>query len=377
MATERQQSQTERDRGSRSVSRLHLAGVGIGVGILGIGATIVMAASAANALPSGVVDIGTVAAVAVVAALVGLVLGVRYRNQWLSPALVAGVLVGVFLFLRGAAFLVDGRAISYPLLFGFPGAAVAIGVTLVAAWVGSQPRVAQGLSPSQLSPLARVGLVVAGGWTVIELLFGLGPAATAGSVLNNTFAGTLIATIVGFPVAALFAVRYGRRVGIDRDDWEYRTTGHTVGIGLVGGLLTVLAVQGVGLLVTSVTGTDAAVAAFGFLLADLETGVWVLALFALAHGVVAPVTEELAWRGVVQTALVNSWGPTVGITVTVVLFTTKHVVLDASLARIPTVLVLAVALGLVRHRWGTTASTVVHAVVNLTSVAALSILVFG
>ena len=149
------------------------------------------------------------------------------------------------------------------------------------------------------------------------------------------------------------------------------------GVGLTGGLLTVLAVQGVGLLVTSVAGTDAAVATFGFLLADLEAGVWVLALFALAHGVVAPVTEELAWRGVVQTALVESWGPTVGIAVTAVLFTAKHVVLDASLARLPTVLVLAVALGLVRHRWGTTASTVVHAVVNLTSVATLAILVFG
>ncbi|WP_158599372.1 CPBP family intramembrane glutamic endopeptidase [Halobellus sp. Atlit-38R] len=377
IASEPQQSQAERDIVSRSISRVRLAGVGIVAGVLGVVATIVVAASAANSLPSGAVDIGTVAAVVVVATLVGLALGVRYRKQWLSPALVAGVLVGVFLFLRGAAFLVEGRVISYPLLFGLPGAAVAIGVTLVAAWVGSRPRVARGLSPSQLSPLARGGLVVAGGWTVIQLLFGLGLAATAGYVLNNTFAGTLIATVVGFPVATLFAVQYGRRVGIDRDDWDYRTTVHTVGIGLTGGLLTVLAVQGVGLLVTSVAGTDAAVTTFGFLLADLEAGVWVLALFALAHGIVAPVTEELAWRGVVQTALVESWGPTVGIAVTAVLFTAKHVVLDASLARLPTVLVLAVALGLVRHRWGATASTVVHAVVNLTSVATLAILVFG
>jgi membrane protease YdiL (CAAX protease family) len=218
---------------------------------------------------------------------------------------------------------------------------------------------------------------VAGGWTAIELLFGIGLAATVGSLLNNTFAGTLIATVVGFPVAALFAVRYGRRIGIDRDDWDYRTTGHTVGVGLAGGLLTVLAVQGVSFLVTSIAGTDAAVAAFGFLLADLEVGVWVLALFVLAHGIVAPVAEELAWRGVVQTALVESWGPTVGIAATAVLFTAKHVVLDASLARIPTVFVLAVVLGLLRHRWGTTASTVVHTVVNLASVVGLAILVYG
>ena len=142
------------------------------------------------------------------------------------------------------------------------------------------------------------------------------------------------------------------------------------------GLLTVLAVQGVGLLIASALGTDATVAAFRFLLADLEAGVWVLVLFAFAHGIVAPLTEELAWRGIVQTALVESQRPAVGIVVTAALFTAKHMVLDLSFARAPTVLVLAVVLGLVRHRWGTTASTVVHAIVNLASVVGLALLVF-
>lgn len=119
------------------------------------------------------------------------------------------------------------------------------------------------------------------------------------------------------------------------------------------------------------------IATFGFLLADLEAGVWVLLLFAVAHGIVAPVTEELAWRGVVQSALVEAQGRTVGIAVTAILFTAKHAVLDASLARVPSVLVLAVVLGLVRDRWGTTASTVVHAVVNLASVVGLAVLVYG
>jgi len=358
-----------------SVSPLRLVGAGVGASIVGIVATIVVASSASNVLSDAIVDVGTLAAVAVVALPVGL--GVRYRGQWPGPALVAGGLTGVFLFLRGQVFLSQGAPVSYPLLFGLPGTAVAVGVTFGAGWIGARPRVSRALSPSQLSPLARAGLIVAGGWTVIELLFGVGLGATVGTTLDNTFVGVLVATIVGFPIAALFAVRAGRRVGIDREKWDYQTTGRIVGTGVATGAVTTLAVQGVGLLVASLTGTDATVAAFGFLLTDLEAGVWVLALFAFAHGIVAPMTEELAWRGVVQSALVEAWEPAMGIAVTAMLFTAKHAVLDASLARVPTVLVLAAALGLVRHRWGTTASTVVHAVVNLASVVGLAVLVYG
>ena len=357
--------------------RVRLFAAGIGAGMLSLVATIVVAASVVAVLDRSIVDVGTLGAVAAVAFPVGVVLGVRYREQWFVPTLAASALTGVFLFFRGRVVLAQGDPISYPLLFGFPGAAVAVGVTFGGAWVGAQSRIAEVLSSSQPSPLARAGLVVAGAWTAIELLFGLGVAATVGAVLDNTFASTLVATTVGFPVAALFAVQYGRRVGLDRDGWDYRTTGRTVGVGLAVGAVTVLAVQGVGLLVASVAGTDAAASAFGFLLADLEAGVWVLALFAFAHGIVAPLTEELAWRGVVQSALVETRGPVVGIVVTAALFTAKHAILDLSLARVPTVLVLAVVLGLVRHRWGTTASTVVHVVVNLASVVGLAIFVFG
>jgi hypothetical protein len=344
---------------------------------MGIIGTIGVASVATNVLPDATVDAGTLVAVAVVALPVGLALGVRYREQWPWPALVGSGLIGVFLFLRGQAFLAQGKPISYPFLFGLPGATVAVSVTLGGGWIGARPQVARELSPSGLSPRARTGLVVAGGWTLIELLFGLGLASTVGAALDNTFAGGLVATVVGFPVAGLFAVRYGRRVGLDHDDWGYRTSGRTVGVGLVAGVLTVLAVQGIGYLVVVVTGADAAVAAFGFLLADLEAGILVLALFAFAHGIVAPLAEELAWRGVVQSSMVEAQGTAVGIAATAILFTAKHAVLDASLARVPSVLVLAVSLGVVRDRWGTTASTIVHAAVNLGSVVGLAILVYG
>lgn len=373
----RAERRSDVNRSGDTTSHVGLVGAGIAAGVICIFITIVAAASVTTVLTDGIVDAGTVVAVAVAVFPVGLALGVRYRGQWYWPAIVAGVLTGVFLFLRGQLFLAQGNPVSYPLLFGLPGATVAFGGTLGAGWIGARPQVARKLSPSQLSPLARAGLVVAGGWTVVELLFGLALASLVGIALDNTFAGSLVATVVGFPVAALFAVRYSRRVGLDREDWDYRTTGRTVGVGLGVGTLTIIVVQGIGRLVVSVAGSDTAVATFGFLLTDLEAGVWVLALFAFGHGIVAPLTEELAWRGVVQSALVDAWSKEAGIAVTALLFTAKHAVLDASLARVPSVLVLAVILGLVRDRWGTSASTIVHAVVNIASVVGLAILVYG
>lgn len=97
-----------------------------------------------------------------------------------------------------------------------------------------------------------------------------------------------------------------------------------------------LAVYGIGFVNASLGGTKTAVAAFGFLLSDLEAGLWVVVLFALAHGIVALVTEELAWRGIIQSALVRAEGVIIGIVVTAIVFTAKHALLDISLARVPT-----------------------------------------
>lgn len=65
-------------------------------------------ANTVNVLSDSVEDVGTLIAVAIVALLIGLGLGIRYRAQWLSPTLLAGVLTGVFLFRRGQVFLAGG-----------------------------------------------------------------------------------------------------------------------------------------------------------------------------------------------------------------------------------------------------------------------------
>lgn len=357
------------------ISQLRRLGEGLIAGIIGIVTTILVAASLVSVVPQPLVNIATLGAVIFVTIPLGVALGLRYRQQWVAPTLLAGALLGGFLFLRGQAFVFQGRPISYPLLFGLPGATVAIGGSLLGGAVSSHFAPLRRGTDVIASPLVRIGLLVAAGWTGIELLFGVGVGGTIGLVMGNQFVGVLIATILGFPVAALFAVRLGQRVGIDRAEWDYQSGGRALGAGIFVGILTVLLIQGLGLVLATGDWSETATATFGFVLEDLQAGLWVVLLFAVAHGIIAPVAEELAWRGVVQTSFVRSQGPFVGIAATVVLFTAKHVLLDASLARVPTVLVLAIVLGLVRHQWGTTASTIVHGIANMVSVVLLALAV--
>lgn len=354
-------------------SQLRLFGEGLLAGILGIVATIFVAAGLVSVVPQPLVNIATLGAILAVATPLGVAFGLRYRRQWIVPTLLAGGLLGGVLFLRGQVFVFQGRAISYPLLFGLPGTAVAIGGPVLGAALSSQSSLARHETGATVPPPVRVGLLVAVGWTGIELLFGAGVGGAVGAAVSNQFAGVLIATILGFPVAALVAVRLGRRVEIGRSEWDYHSGRRPVGVGLLVGILTVLLIQGIGLVLATGGWSDTATATFGFVLEDLQAGLWIVLLFAAAHGIVAPITEELAWRGVVQTSLVRAEGPLVGIVATAGLFTAKHALLDASLARVPTVLVLALVLGVVRHRWGTTASTLVHGIVNMVSVVLLAL----
>lgn len=94
-------------------------------------------------------------------------------------------------------------------------------------------------------------------------------------------------------------------------------------------------------------------------------GTAAFAVLLPVNALLAPLVEEFAWRGYVQTRLVAVWGVTAGVVVTALLFAAKHVVGDLSIDRTVTLLAGALALGMVRQRWGTIASTLTHAVLNL------------
>ena len=91
-----------------------------------------------------------------------------------------------------------------------------------------------------------------------------------------------------------------------------------------------------------------------------------------ANGILGPMVEELAWRGYIQTHLIRGWGLRSGIVVTAVLFALKHVIVDFSFYRILILLAGGVALGITGYRWGTSASTIAHVLLNsLATVSAM------
>lgn len=96
-----------------------------------------------------------------------------------------------------------------------------------------------------------------------------------------------------------------------------------------------------------------------------EAGILAAALLLPLNGVLGPVLEEFAWRGYVQTRLIEGLGVRNGLALTAVLFAAKHVVVDLSAFRLTSLLVFSFAVGLIRIRWGTTATTIAHVVLNL------------
>jgi membrane protease YdiL (CAAX protease family) len=182
-------------------------------------------------------------------------------------------------------------------------------------------------------------------------------------LLENALVADMLAILIGFPAAGWIVARYGQANGIDAQDWEYRWTVTAVAFGALAGFIAYGVMWGTALVDQAIWGVPPAVPA-GFAEA-LQGGAWVAVVMLAANGIAGPIGEELAWRGVVQTALLRVWGPVAAIVVTGVLFALKHVALDGSLARITTLVMLGLVLGLVRHRWGTGSSTVAHVVANL------------
>jgi len=89
------------------------------------------------------------------------------------------------------------------------------------------------------------------------------------------------------------------------------------------------------------------------------------------NGILVPVAEEYLWRGLVQARLSRVLPGAVAIGVTAILFSFKHVVVDASWGRFLTLVAFGSICGIVaqRHTWRSSAA--LHLVVNTatTSVA--------
>jgi len=229
------------------------------------------------------------------------------------------------------------------------------------------------VSPDNALPFATAVAMVA--WVALEFVFRRGLGTVVAESLGTPGAGDPLMLALAFPLIAGIVAWWGTRVGIGRADWAYVTSLRTVGAG-IGGLVAYFVVfLALVLVLDSVLGvTQTATPGAPGVGGGVPT--WVLVVFLAGNGIVVPIAEELAWRGVIQTALTESYGTYVAVVVTALAFAGKHLVVDlaAPPVRVTSLLVLAFVLCSLRARWGTTASTVSHLLANFLATASLVLL---
>ena len=92
----------------------------------------------------------------------------------------------------------------------------------------------------------------------------------------------------------------------------------------------------------------------------------------LVNGLLVPVCEERLWRGLIQPRLVAGLGFVPGLALTAVLFSLKHVIVDASLGRLLAIVGAGLVVGVIAARSSWKTSAVTHIATN--TVATLLVL---
>lgn len=216
-------------------------------------------------------------------------------------------------------------------------------------------------SDSTLPIVATVAMVV---WVLFEfgLRRGFGPQLA--NALDSYFAAEGAIMIFAIPVVAGLIAWWGTKRGIDPADWEYVVTLRSVGAGIasVVGYWVIYLVMVI--VIVAIVGMEQAAAASGGI-GDGQT--WAIALYFVGNAVFVPISEELAWRGVIQTALTESYGTYVAIVVTALAFVAKHLIVDLAVVpiRLGSLLILAFILCGLRALYGTASSTVAHLGMNM------------
>lgn len=219
-------------------------------------------------------------------------------------------------------------------------------------------------NPGRLAAIAVVG------WVVLEVAIRWSAVAATVQLLDEPFVGNALSLLLGLPAMAAVLGWYASRSGLPPGAWDFEWNRRAIVAGLLASVVGFVLVSGAALVDAALFDLAATSDALtGSIAGAVEEYPLIAVVFVLGNGLFGPIAEEVVWRGIVQTELVERWGPALGIGVTAVLFAFKHVVVDLSLARITTLLTLALVYGLVRHRWGSGASTVTHVAVNLAASA--------
>jgi membrane protease YdiL (CAAX protease family) len=246
-------------------------------------------------------------------------------------------------------------------------------VCLVLVWRSTRLRLPNDAAPSAGGSwpwptliIAGVGLLFAQGlFTTLGLLVPLaaGPSFATGTFEKPllTFAGRALQSLVGYipaVVLALFLLRIvtkstpGARFSIALRDWRRAVLASALTLPIVA-LVSVVS----GLAHQLIMGRPMDEVAHTTLqaLIDNRNSPWVIAL-ALCAVVMAPIVEEIVFRGFIQTGLTRAWGrPWWAIALTSIIFTAIHagVVPGESFAFVaPTLLALSLAMGFAYERTG-------------------------
>lgn len=234
-------------------------------------------------------------------------------------------------------------------------------------------------SASERVRAIRVGLTGAGLWLLIEfgirdigLVAILGLALITGRQLDlgQLMIGNIVLLWPAMLVAGLVFLRIIRQRGLTSGSLGYRPWRSAILPGLIAAAIAWGLIYAIHDLSEHVFGTRDV---DQFMQAEKAAGLPIMIVGLLpANGVFGPVVEELAWRGYIQPHLIRGWGPRVGIAVTALLFALKHVIVDLSYSRVFALLPGSFLLGVVGYRWGTSASTIAHVVLNsLATVSAI------
>lgn len=175
---------------------------------------------------------------------------------------------------------------------------------------------------------------------------------------------SILLLVVGVPslLAAALAIVITRLRGngprIDlRLQWSWRAAGLGLVFGIVGLFVTIPA----SLLWIEIVGEEANSAAGEVFGGVRGTWGWAVAVFVLI-AIVAPICEEILYRGLLWGALDQRWGRWVAFGVSTVVFSVAHL----ELTRTPLLLVVAIPIGLARlYTDNLFASIVAHQVTNL------------
>jgi membrane protease YdiL (CAAX protease family) len=211
-------------------------------------------------------------------------------------------------------------------------------------------------------------------WIVVEVALRRGVVWILADVVGNGRGADAILLAIGFPLLAYGIAQWGMRRGIVPSDWDYEVSIRPIGLALVGVVMYYVVIGAFTVGYTQIVGTPQSAATSATFGESVGGTLWVAAMFFFANGIVVPITEELAWRGVIQTALMDSYGTYVGGVLTAVAFVGKHLIVDGSapIFRVVSLFVLAFLVCGLRARYGTASSTVAHLAVN--SIATASVI---